>query len=65
MFRATHPILGTRDIVRAMAFYTDKLGFALAFRDRTDSPNYVGLRRARGVAIESPVADKPWGTRES
>jgi catechol 2,3-dioxygenase-like lactoylglutathione lyase family enzyme len=45
MFRQTHPILGTRDIQRAIAFYTEKLGFELAFRDNVDSPNYVGFRR--------------------
>ncbi len=45
MFRETHPILGTRDVQRAIAFYTGKLGFTLAFRDNADAPNYVGFRR--------------------
>jgi catechol 2,3-dioxygenase-like lactoylglutathione lyase family enzyme len=45
MFRETHPIIGTRDIQRAMDFYTRQLGFALAFGDRNDPPNYVGFRR--------------------
>jgi catechol 2,3-dioxygenase-like lactoylglutathione lyase family enzyme len=46
MFKATHPILGTRDILRAMEFYTRQLGFTLAFRDSpADPPNYVGYRR--------------------
>jgi catechol 2,3-dioxygenase-like lactoylglutathione lyase family enzyme len=45
MFKQTHPIIGTRDIQRAIAFYTQQLGFALSFRDNTDSPNYVGFRR--------------------
>ena len=45
MFKETHPILGTRDIHRAIAFYTRQLGFRLAFRDETDPPNYVGFRR--------------------
>ena len=45
MFKETHPILGTRDIRRAIEFYTQKLGFQLAFRDETDPPNYVGFRR--------------------
>jgi catechol 2,3-dioxygenase-like lactoylglutathione lyase family enzyme len=31
MFKETHPILGTRDIQRAIAFYTQQLGFKLAF----------------------------------
>ena len=45
MFKKIHPILGTRDIQRAIEFYTQKLGFQLAFRDETDPPNYVGFRR--------------------
>ena len=45
MFKATHPILGTRDINQAIEFYTQQLGFILAFRDQADPPNYVGLRR--------------------
>ena len=46
MFKATHPILGTRDIMRAIGFYTRQLGFTLAFRDSpNDPPNYVGYRR--------------------
>ena len=45
MFKMTHPILGTRDINRAVEFYTQQLGFQLAFRDKTDPPNYVGFRR--------------------
>jgi catechol 2,3-dioxygenase-like lactoylglutathione lyase family enzyme len=45
MFKETHPILGTRDIRRAMEFYTRQLGFKLAFGDQADPPNYVGFRR--------------------
>ena len=45
MFKEIHPILGTRDIQRAIEFYAQKLGFQLAFRDETDPPNYVGFRR--------------------
>ena len=45
MFKETHPILGTRDILRAIEFYTRQLGFRLAFGDGTDPPNYVGFRR--------------------
>jgi catechol 2,3-dioxygenase-like lactoylglutathione lyase family enzyme len=45
MFKETHPILGTRDIQRAIAFYTQKLGFNLAFGDKANPPNYVGFRR--------------------
>ena len=45
MFKETHPIVGTRDIRRAIEFYTQQLGFQLAFRDEADPPNYVGFRR--------------------
>jgi integration host factor subunit beta len=34
-----------RDIQRAIAFYTQRLGFKLAFGDKADPPNYVGFRR--------------------
>jgi catechol 2,3-dioxygenase-like lactoylglutathione lyase family enzyme len=45
MFKETHPILGTRDVRRAIDFYTGQLGFELAFGGETDPPNYVGFRR--------------------
>jgi catechol 2,3-dioxygenase-like lactoylglutathione lyase family enzyme len=45
MFKQTQPILGTRDIQRAIDFYIQKLGFQLAFGDTADPPNYVGFRR--------------------
>lgn len=45
MFKKTQPIIGTRDIKRAIEFYTQRLGFQLAFGDKTDPPNYVGFRR--------------------
>src|SRR3954466_16214215 len=45
MFEETHPILGTRDVGRAIDFYTHHLGFTLAFKDNVDAPNYVGFRR--------------------
>jgi catechol 2,3-dioxygenase-like lactoylglutathione lyase family enzyme len=45
MFKKAQPIVGTRDIKRAIEFYTQQLGFELAFGDKTDPPNYVGFRR--------------------
>ena len=45
LFKATHPIIGTRDIRRAIDFYTRQLGFEFAFGDDGDPPNYVGFRR--------------------
>jgi catechol 2,3-dioxygenase-like lactoylglutathione lyase family enzyme len=45
MFKEKHPILGRRDIQRAIAFSTQQLGFRLAFGDKADLPNCVGFRR--------------------
>lgn len=45
MFKETHPIIGPRQIQQAIEFYTQQLGFNLAFRDKADPPNYVGFRR--------------------
>jgi uncharacterized glyoxalase superfamily protein PhnB len=45
MLRAVHPILGTRDLERALAFYMQELGFELAFRDPSGPDNYAGVRR--------------------
>jgi catechol 2,3-dioxygenase-like lactoylglutathione lyase family enzyme len=44
-FRQVHPIVGTRDLDRAIAFYVERLGFELAFDDDKRPRNYVGLRR--------------------
>jgi catechol 2,3-dioxygenase-like lactoylglutathione lyase family enzyme len=44
MFRAVHPIIGTRDIRRAIEFYTHGLGFEIAFNHNPIDPNYVGFR---------------------
>jgi len=44
-FTQVQPILGTRDIESAIAFYTQRLGFTLAFRDGSTPTNYVGFRR--------------------
>ena len=44
-FNQVQPILGTRDVARAVRFYVDQLGFTLAFGEPTNEGNYVGLRR--------------------
>ncbi len=49
-FSQVQPILGTRDLEKAVRFYVDRLGFALAFGDASVPINYVGLRRD-GVEI--------------
>jgi catechol 2,3-dioxygenase-like lactoylglutathione lyase family enzyme len=45
LFKATHPILGTRNLETALGFYIERLGFALAFRDPSNPTNYAGVRR--------------------
>jgi catechol 2,3-dioxygenase-like lactoylglutathione lyase family enzyme len=45
MFRQLHPILGTRDLERALDFYIQRLGFTLSFRDPSGPDNYAGVRR--------------------
>lgn len=45
MFRAIHPILGARDLEKALTFYVDRLGFQIAFRNGSVPTNYAGLRR--------------------
>ena len=45
MFKETHPILGTRDLKRAVAFYTKQLGFRHAFGEVGEPHGYVGFRR--------------------
>ncbi|HEY4313478.1 MAG TPA: VOC family protein [Pirellulales bacterium] len=44
-FRQVQPILGSRDLAKAVNFYVERLGFTLAFGDPTIAVNYVGLRR--------------------
>jgi catechol 2,3-dioxygenase-like lactoylglutathione lyase family enzyme len=45
VFHQVQPILGTRDVAKAVRFYVDRLGFTLAFGEPTNEGNYVGLRR--------------------
>ena len=47
MLLDVQPIIGTRDVQRAIGFYTGKLEFQLAFQDAIENPNYVGFRRDR------------------
>ena len=45
LFRQVNPILGTRDVDRAVSFYVDRLGFKLKFRNGTPPAEYVGFLR--------------------
>lgn len=45
MFQAVHPIIGTRNIEKALEFYAERLGFKVIFRDGSTPTNYAGLQR--------------------
>ena len=40
-----NPVLPVRNVKDAVAYYTDKLGFALAFQSPADNPSYAVIRR--------------------
>jgi catechol 2,3-dioxygenase-like lactoylglutathione lyase family enzyme len=40
-----HPILPVQDVVEALKFYVNKLGFSIAFSDDSKNPTYAGIRR--------------------
>ena len=40
-----HPILPVQDVVEALKFYVNKLGFSIAFADDSKNPTYAGIRR--------------------
>ncbi|WP_299889346.1 VOC family protein [uncultured Lacinutrix sp.] len=40
-----HPILPVQDVVEALKYYVNKLGFKIAFADDSKKPTYAGIRR--------------------
>ncbi|WP_292949701.1 glyoxalase/bleomycin resistance/extradiol dioxygenase family protein [Olleya sp. UBA1516] len=40
-----HPILPVQNVLAALFFYTQKLGFEIAFADDSKDPKYVGIKR--------------------
>ncbi|OUR92230.1 bleomycin resistance protein [Flavobacteriales bacterium 34_180_T64] len=40
-----HPILPVQNVVVALFYYTNKLGFEIAFADDSKNPTYAGIRR--------------------
>ena len=40
-----HPVLPVQNVVAALFFYTQKLGFEIAFADDAQNPTYAGIRR--------------------
>ncbi len=44
-FRSVHPVLPSQHVPRAIEFYTNRLGFRLAFKDSEENPHYAGVVR--------------------
>lgn len=44
-FKEVHPILPVRDLEKAIAYFVERLGFGLAFRDPSAPDKYAGVRR--------------------
>ena len=40
-----HPILPVKNVIDALNFYVQKLGFTIAFADHDKTPSYAGIRR--------------------
>lgn len=40
-----HPVLPVRDVSQSISYYSDKLGFKLAFKDQGSNPRYAGIQR--------------------
>jgi len=40
-----HPVLPVQNVVTALFFYVNKLGFEIAFADDSKNPTYAGVRR--------------------
>ena len=40
-----HPVLPVKDVVEALDFYVNRLGFKIAFADDSKNPTYAGILR--------------------
>ncbi|MGB5665877.1 MAG: glyoxalase superfamily protein [Maribacter sp.] len=40
-----HPVLPVKDVVEALDFYVNRLGFKIAFADDSKKPTYAGILR--------------------
>lgn len=40
-----HPVLPVKDVVEALDFYVNRLGFKIAFADDSKNPQYAGILR--------------------
>lgn len=44
-FKQVNPVLPTKDVKQAIEYYTQKLGFTLAFQDDENNLKYAGVER--------------------
>jgi len=44
-FLSVHPVLAVKDVLKALGFYVNKLGFEVTFADHRTAPKYVGIKR--------------------
>lgn len=44
-FLSVHPVLAVKDVLKALDFYVNKLGFTAVFADHRTDPKYVGIKR--------------------
>lgn len=55
-----HPVLPVMDVVQALDFYVNRLGFKIAFADDSKKPTYAGVLRD-GIEIHLQWRDtKEW-----
>jgi len=40
-----HPVLPVKNVIEALSFYVNRLGFMIAFADDPKNPTYAGVRR--------------------
>lgn len=58
-----HPVLPAQNVLAALIFYVNKLGFEIAFADDAKNPTYAGVRRDH-IEIHLQWHDaKEWETR--
>ena len=55
-----HPVLPVKDVVKAVDYYVDKLGFKLAFRDTTDTTDTTDAHGYAGVSRDSIEIHLQW-----
>jgi hypothetical protein len=52
-----HPVLPVQNVLVALFYYTNKLGFEIAFADDATNPTYVGVKRD-GIEIHLQKHDE-------